>query len=194
MPRRVTPRLYVTELRCHFALAAPAVRHRTEIVSAAAHTLQTRTTVRSAGSLDRRTGETRMIRIQMHRARGPGLSAVLLSVAGALLFTACASSPPAPEVAMSAARQAIAVADQAHITGAASPALAEARSKLDEAGAAVKAQHMVQAERLAQESRVDAELAVTQSNAAKDQAVNDDMLRSTDTLSEEMKRNAGATP
>ncbi len=135
-----------------------------------------------------------MIRIQMHRAHRRGPTAMLVSLGGALLLAACASSPPAPEVAMSAARQAIAVADQAHVAGAASPALAEARSKLDAADAAVKAQQMINAERLAQESRVDAELALALSNAAKDQTVNDEMLRSTDTLSEELKRNAGATP
>jgi putative cell wall-binding protein len=119
---------------------------------------------------------------------------MIAGLAGALLLAACASSPPAPEVAMSAARQAIAVADQAQIAPAASPALAEAHSKLAAADTAVRDQHMIQAERLAQESRVDAELALAQSNAAKDQAVNDEMLRSTDTLSEELKRNAGATP
>jgi hypothetical protein len=134
-----------------------------------------------------------MMRIQTCRARVRGPTAALAGLGGALLLTACASSPPAPDVAMSAARQAIAVADQAPVAPIATPALAEARSKLDAAEAAVKEQHMSHAERLAQESKVDAELALAQSNAARDQAVNDDMLHSTDTLSEEMKRNAGAT-
>ena len=53
---------------------------------------------------------------------------------------------------------------------------------------------MSEAERLAQESRVDAELAFAQSNAQKNQAVNDEMLHSTDTLSDEMQRNAGSNP
>ena len=95
---------------------------------------------------------------------------------------------------MSAARQAIAVADQAHIADTSSPELAEARGKLAAADAAIRTQHMHEAERLAQESRVDAELAFAQSVASSNQAVNDEMLRSTDTLSQEIKRNAGATP
>jgi hypothetical protein len=135
-----------------------------------------------------------MMRFQTCRARAHGPTATLAALGGALLLSACASSPPAPDVALSAAKQAIAVADQAHVAPVATPALAEARSKLDAADAAVKDQHMIQAERLAQESKVDAELALAQTNAARDQAVNDDMLHSTDTLSEEMKRNAGATP
>jgi hypothetical protein len=165
-------------------MMASKVRHRTEKPGATADTL-----LASIGI----QGETRMIRIQNPRARERGPAAMSLSLGGALLLAACASSPPAPEVAMSAARQAITVADQAHVAGAGSPALAEARSKLDAADAAVKTQKMIDAERLAQESRVDAELALAQSNAAKDQAVNDDMLHSSDTLSDEMKRNAGAT-
>jgi len=135
-----------------------------------------------------------MIPILLSGARGRGPTAMLTGAGVALLLAACASSPPTPDVAMSAARQAIAVADHAHIAGAALPALAEARSKLDAADTAVRNQQMIHAERLAQESRIDAELALAQSNADKDQAVNDDMLHSTDTLSEEIKRNAGTTP
>ena len=120
-------------------------------------------------------------------------TASLVSLGGVLLLAACASSPP-PQVALSEARQAIAVADQAHISDASSPQLAEARTKLAAADNAVRAERMAEAERLAQESRADAELAFAQSSAQKNQAVNDEMLRSTDTLSEEIKRNAGAKP
>ncbi len=133
-----------------------------------------------------------MTLLQAYRAHVRGPTATLAGLGGALLLAACASSPPAPDVAMSAAKQAITAADQAPVAPIAAPALAEARSKLDAANAAVKEQQMIRAERLAQESRVDAELALAQTNAAKDQAVNDDMIHSTDTLSEEMKRNAGA--
>jgi len=55
----------------------------------------------------------------------------------------------------------------------------------------VQDKRMVDAERLAQESRTDAELATAQFQASKDQAVNDEMIRSTAVLSEEMQRNAG---
>ena len=117
----------------------------------------------------------------------------LAGLGGVLLLAACASTPP-PSVALSEAKQAIAVADQAHIADAASPHLAEARTKLAAANSAVQAKRMVEAERLAQESRADAELAFAQTTALKNQAVNDEMLHSTDTLSDEMQRNTGSTP
>lgn len=128
---------------------------------------------------------------------GTGLHRPTTSLAaglgGVLLLAACASTPP-PSVALSEAKQAIAVADQAHIADAASPHLAEARTKLAAANAAVQANRMIEAERLAQESRADAELAFAQTTALKNQAVNDEMLHSTDTLSDEMQRNTGSTP
>jgi Domain of unknown function (DUF4398) len=117
----------------------------------------------------------------------------LAGLGGVLLLVACASTPP-PVVALSEAKQAIAVADQAHIADASSPHLAEARTKLAAANSAVEAKRMIEAERLAQESRVDAELAFAQTTAAKNQAVNDEMLHSTDTLSDEMQRNTGSKP
>jgi hypothetical protein len=120
-------------------------------------------------------------------------TARLVGLGGVLLLAACASTPP-PVVALSEAKQAITVADQAHVTDASSPQLAEARTKLTAADAAVQAKNMTQAERLAQESRVDAELAFAQSTAQKNQTVNDEMLHSTQTLSDEMQRNAGNKP
>ena len=118
----------------------------------------------------------------------------LATLCSALLLGACATVPPSPDVALSEARQAIAVAERAHIDDSSSPELAEARGKLAAANSAVQAEHMIEAKRLAQESRVDAELAFAQSDATKNQAVNDEMLRSTDALSGEMQRNAGAKP
>ncbi len=134
-----------------------------------------------------------MIRLSPRGQRPHRRTARLIGLAGVLLLAACASTPP-PSVALSEAKQAIAVADQAHITDATSPQLAEARTKLAAANTAVQAKNMAQAERLARESRVDAELAFAQSNVAKNQAVNDEMLHSTQTLSEEMQRNTGSTP
>jgi hypothetical protein len=55
----------------------------------------------------------------------------------------------------------------------------------------VTEKRMDDAERLAKESRVDAELATAQASATKDQAVNDEMIKSTQTLSQEMQRNSG---
>ena len=134
-----------------------------------------------------------MIRLSPRGQRPHRRTARPIGLAGVLLLAACASTPP-PSVALSEAKQAIAVADQAHITDATSPQLAEARTKLAAANTAVQAKNMAQAERLARESRVDAELAFAQSNVAKNQAVNDEMLHSTQTLSEEMQRNTGSTP
>jgi hypothetical protein len=132
-------------------------------------------------------------------ARIPGAARVARRVAllagslaaGAVLL-ACASPPPPPTVALSAAAQAIATADRARITDAASPELSEARTKLAAANTAVQAQDMAGAAQLAHESRVDAELASARSQADKDQAVNDEMRRNAATLSNEMQRNSGA--
>lgn len=126
-----------------------------------------------------------------HRARMP--RGTLLGLSGALLLAACASTPPAPAVALSSAKQAIAVADQTRVADAASPELNEARDKLAAAQAAVQDKRMADAERLAVESRVDAELASAKAEASKNQAVNDEMIHSTATLSQEMQRNSGVT-
>jgi hypothetical protein len=123
------------------------------------------------------------------RLRAP--AAALLGLASALLLAACASTPP-PAVDLASAKQAIGVADQARIADASSPPLSEARDKLAAAETAVNDKRMDDADRLARESRVDAELSTAQSAAAKDKAVNDEMIKSTQTLSQEMQRNSGA--
>jgi hypothetical protein len=122
------------------------------------------------------------------RLRAP--AAALFGLASALLLAACASTPP-PAVALASAKQAIGVADQARIADASSPPLSEARDKLAAAQTAVTDKRMDDADRLARESRVDAELSTAQSAAAKDKAVNDEMIKSTQTLSQEMQRNSG---
>lgn len=116
---------------------------------------------------------------------------MLIGTGCALLLTACASTPP-PTVALKSAEQAIAAADQTRVADAASPELSEARDKLTAAQAAVQQQQMVLAERLAIESRVDAELASAKIEAGKAKAVNEEMKRSTETLTQEMQRNSGA--
>lgn len=118
-------------------------------------------------------------------------TAILIGMGGVLLLAACASTPP-PTVALKAAEQAIAVADQTRVADAASPELSEAREKLVAAQSAVQQKQMVEAERLAVESRVDAELAAAKIDAAKATAVNEEMKRSTATLAQEMQRNSGA--
>ena len=66
--------------------------------------------------------------------------------------------------------------------------LAEAREKLALADNAVKEESMVAAERFARESRVQAELASARTATAKTAAVNKEMERGADALSEEMQR------
>ncbi len=123
-------------------------------------------------------------------------AASIVAVGSVLLLAACASTPPEPTVAMKAAEQAIAAADRTRIADAASPELSEARQKLTAAQAAIEDEQlkdrMIVAERLALESRVDAELASARNEAAKAKAVNDEIRQSTATLSQEMQRNTGA--
>ncbi|MGD9841633.1 MAG: DUF4398 domain-containing protein [Steroidobacteraceae bacterium] len=123
-------------------------------------------------------------------------AASITAICSVLTIAACATIPPEPTVAMKAAEQAIAAADRTRITDAASPELREAREKLTAAQAAVNDEklkdHMIVAERLALESRADAELASAKNEAAKAQAVNDEIKQSTAILSQEMQRNTGA--
>lgn len=125
------------------------------------------------------------------QGRMHGGAAIIASLGSALLFSACASTPPEPTIAMKAAEQAIVAADQTRIADAASPELNEARSKLIAAQSAVQDKRMIEAERLAQESRVDAELASAKVEAAKAKAVNEEIKRSTAILAQEMQRNSG---
>lgn len=108
------------------------------------------------------------------------------------MLAACASAPQAPTQALQAAELAIANAEQARVADYASPELGEAREKLTAARAAVQEEHMVLAQRLAEQSRVDAELATAKFEAAKANSVNDEMRKSTDALKQEMQRNPGA--
>ena len=135
-----------------------------------------------------------MIRILASTGRSYRRAGTHIGLGGVLMLAACASTPPAPTVALSSAKQAIAVADQARVADSTVPELGEARDKLAAAQTAVQDKHMVEAERLAQESRVDAELASARIEASKDQAVNNEMIQSTETLSQEMQRNSGGKP
>jgi putative cell wall-binding protein len=117
--------------------------------------------------------------------------AAVIGLGGTLLMTACASNPIDPTVAISAATQAIATADTARIADSASPELNEAREKLTAAQNAAREEDMEIAQRLAIESRVDAELATAKAQTAKEKAVNDEIKRSTETLASEMRRTSG---
>jgi len=115
---------------------------------------------------------------------------VALGLTGVLALGACASAPP-PTASLQAARQAISEADRAEAGHYASGELGDARTKLTSANNAVAEKNMAKAERLANESRVDAEFASAKTANVKANAVNDEMKRSTSTLIEEMQRNSG---
>lgn len=121
---------------------------------------------------------------------------VLLPMLGfaSLLLVACATKPSPPTAQLQAAQSAITTAEQARIADDASPELTEAREKLAAANEAVRKEDMVGAQRLAEVSRVDAELATAKAGAAKAQTVNDEMKKSTQALEVEMKRNTGVAP
>lgn len=115
-----------------------------------------------------------------------GLGAVVLVLA------ACAAAPLPPTAELQAAEQAIDSAEQARVADYASPELAAARVKLTAANSAVQLKEMDMGRRLAEESKVDAELALVLSQATKAKQVNDEMQKSTNSLKQEMQRNTGA--
>lgn len=118
---------------------------------------------------------------------------VAAGLAGALMIVACASTPPAPTAQLQAAQQAIANAELTDAGRDAAVELGEARTKLAAADAAVREEKMAAAARLADESRVSAELAAAKTATVKATAVNDEMKRSTGTLIDEMQRTTGDT-
>ncbi len=125
---------------------------------------------------------------QLGKASGLTCAAGFTAV---VAFSACASAPPPPTASLQAAQQAISTAEQAE-AGRYSPVeLSEARSELISANNAVSAQKMTMAERFANKSRTEAELASAKTAQVKAVAVNDEMARSTGALVEEMKRNSG---
>lgn len=122
------------------------------------------------------------------RRRASPLYAVA-AAGGLLMLSACASTPQPPTQALQAAELAIANAEKARVADYASPELTQARENLAAAQGAVRNEEMVLALRLAERSRVDAELASAKAGAAKAKAVNDEMQKSTDALKQEMQRN-----
>jgi hypothetical protein len=108
-----------------------------------------------------------------------------------LLLAACATTPPAPTASLQDARRAIATAEQAEAGRYAPEDLSDARSNLELANAAVSGERMITAQRLAEESKADADLATAKTADVKAHAVNDDMRHSTATLIEEMQHSSG---
>lgn len=113
------------------------------------------------------------------------------TAAGLLTLTACMTEPLPPDRELNAAALAITSAEQARVADYASPELGQAREKLAAANAAAQQKNMVVAKRLAEQSRLDAELATAKAEATKAKAVNDEMKKSTESLEQEMQRNKG---
>lgn len=110
---------------------------------------------------------------------------------GILVLCACASTPPAPSADLQEARHAIAAAEQAEAGRFAPHELSAARANLAAADAAVRAERMTTAQRLADESTADAELATARTADRMANSVNGEMKRSTATLIREMQRSSG---
>jgi pyruvate/oxaloacetate carboxyltransferase len=130
----------------------------------------------------------RTINIKKCRGFVPYLATAVL---GGALLTGCSSPPKAPDQELQAAELAIATAEQARVADYASPELGEARDKLTSARTAVAKKEMLAAARLAEQSRADAELATAKAEAAKAQAVNDELHKGVNTLEQELQRNSG---
>lgn len=118
---------------------------------------------------------------------------VIAVTAGAYALAACAAQPLPPTAALLAADQAIATADKARVADSSSPELSAAREKIAAARSAVQAEEMVAAQRLAEQSRLSAELALARIEANKAATVNTEMMKSNDSLNQEMQRNTGDT-
>jgi uncharacterized membrane protein YeaQ/YmgE (transglycosylase-associated protein family) len=149
---------------------------------------ETSAALRSFGFVNRNQSErTKMNeRHPAGRALRPLITAGLASIL--MLFGACASTPPAPESALNAARVAISNAEKAEAGQFAGAELGEAREKLALADNAVRDEDMVMGERFARESQVQAELASARTAAAKAASVNEQLGRGADVLAEEMQR------
>lgn len=122
--------------------------------------------------------------------RSPGLRVMAVAVS-AYALAACAAQPLPPTAELQAADQAIASADKARVADSSSPELSEAREKITAAHSAVQEKKMVLAQRLAEQSRVDAELALARIEANKASTVNTEMMKSNSSLNQEMQRNTG---
>ncbi len=105
-----------------------------------------------------------------------------------LTFAGCTSSPPARPVSLVDAEQAIRTAEKQDASRYATAELDEARQKLASAENAVSGKDLVLAERLGQQAQVAAELATARSEAAKAAAINAELARTTQALTEEMQR------
>jgi len=116
----------------------------------------------------------------------------VIAATGLLATAACATPLKPPTEALQGAQTAIANAEQARAAEYAPAELSQARQDLASARTAVQHEHMIRAERLADQSRAGAELASARTESAKATAVNDEMQKGTEAMKQEMQRNPGA--
>ncbi|GGC75859.1 DUF4398 domain-containing protein [Marinobacter halophilus] len=105
-----------------------------------------------------------------------------------LTLVACASAPVPPTESLNMAREAITNAEQAEARRYAGAELEEANRHLDAATKAAAAERMTEADRLAKQAVVAAELAMARTEAAKATEINREMGRGAEALDEEMRR------
>ena len=111
-----------------------------------------------------------------------------------LVLVSCATMPPEKPASIRAAQDAIANAERVEAARYAAGELGAARARLASAEGAVSDDNLIVANRFADESRAEAELASAKAAEAKASAINAEMKRSTGTLVEEMKRGTGDKP
>lgn len=131
----------------------------------------------------------------LHLSKRPRAKPVRLLLAASLLLalTACLSSPLPPTQQMQAAQLAITSAEQERVADYAPQDLRHAHDKLAAARVAIQQEDMERAARLAEESRVSAELATAITARMKAKAINDDMQQNINALQREILRNSGTS-
>lgn len=116
---------------------------------------------------------------------GAGMAVLMLLSAG------CAVTPPAPTSSLSAAQQAITNAERSGARQYAGAELNDARQRLQMAESAVRRENMIEAERLADEAKIAAELASAVTETSKALESNQELSRSVQALIDEMRRTGG---
>ncbi|KKO48340.1 hypothetical protein VT06_12175 [Arsukibacterium sp. MJ3] len=112
-----------------------------------------------------------------------------------VMLTACATAPRPPLAELQAAERAISEAEQAQVVRYTTTELNTARTELTAARNAVTAENMPQAQRLALQAELSAELAVARAELLKAEAINKDMQQSIEALRQETQRNvSGVRP
>lgn len=108
-----------------------------------------------------------------------------------LLLGACAVTPSAPTASLAAAKQAVDSAERSDAQEYAGAELNDARQRLQMAERAVRDENMIEAERLADEARVAAELASATTETSKALESNQELSRGVQALVDEMRRTGG---